>query len=308
MHQPWLPSLQPSRCGDHPACAGEASLAAHAPSPAAFDVPSGGWPPPPAALAAGKRPRQQPSSRAEEEPSHRPSAVHRQPATARLLLPEQESHCCCHQETTPAAFHCLKCYSDEHNTETCCFYEELHAILGGDPTTTPKPSGDTSQEPLATLSNNEEKDIGEEEENVRQASGGSILPDSQELFLTLEPTPSQDQLEAERDAGEGTSAETLSIGTFSTPGQIRRWKKKTLEDMFNELMHSSKSDKMELRAWRITLSENLDLDRTACREKERVTQEEMLRSMKEQSDMLRHLAEVQERQLDAKVPLQPMPS
>ncbi|CAM4595391.1 unnamed protein product [Lepidochelys kempii] len=59
MHQPWLPSLQPSRCGDHPACAGEASLAAHAPSPAAFDVPSGGWPPPPAALAAGKRPRQQ---------------------------------------------------------------------------------------------------------------------------------------------------------------------------------------------------------------------------------------------------------
>ncbi|XP_048693102.2 uncharacterized protein LOC125630934 isoform X1 [Caretta caretta] len=190
--------------------------------------------------------------------------------------------------------------------QTCCFYEQLHAILGGDPTTTPKLSGDTSQEPQATLSNNEEEDIGEEEENVRQASGGSILPDSQELFLTLEPTPSQDQLEAERDAGEGTSAETLSVGTFSTPGQIRRWKKKTLEDMFNELMHSSKSDKMELRAWRITLSENLDLDRTACREKERVTQEEMLRSMKEQSDMLRHLAEVQERQLDAKVPLQPM--
>ncbi|XP_048693103.2 uncharacterized protein LOC125630934 isoform X2 [Caretta caretta] len=89
--------------------------------------------------------------------------------------------------------------------QTCCFYEQLHAILGGDPTTTPKLSGDTSQEPQATLSNNEEEDIGEEEENVRQASGGSILPDSQELFLTLEPTPSQDQLEAERDAGEGTS-------------------------------------------------------------------------------------------------------
>ncbi|XP_043363058.1 uncharacterized protein LOC122458492 [Dermochelys coriacea] len=151
-----------------------------------------------------------------------------------------------------------------------------------------------------------EEDVVEEEENVRQASGGSILPDSQALFLTLEPVPSQDQLEAERDAGEGTSAETLSVSTFSTPGQIRRWKKKALEDLFNVLMHASNSDKMELRAWRITLSENLDLDRTACREKECVTQDEMLRIMKEQSDMLRHLAKVQERQLDAKVPLQPM--
>lgn len=31
--------------------------------------------------------------------------------------------------------------------QTCCFYKELHAILGGDPTTTPKRSVDTYQEP-----------------------------------------------------------------------------------------------------------------------------------------------------------------
>ncbi|XP_048712967.2 actin-binding LIM protein 1 isoform X1 [Caretta caretta] len=63
---------------------------------------------------------------------------------------------------------------------------------------------DTSREPRVILSNNKE-DIVEEEENVRQASGGSILPDSQELFLTLERIPSQDRLVAECDAGEGTS-------------------------------------------------------------------------------------------------------
>ncbi|EMP26330.1 Zinc finger and SCAN domain-containing protein 29 [Chelonia mydas] len=87
--------------------------------------------------------------------------------------------------------------------QTCCFYKELHAILGGDPTTTPKGSVHTSQESWATSGNNE-KDIVEEEENGRQPSGGSILPDSQELFKTLKPIPSQDQVVAERDAGEGT--------------------------------------------------------------------------------------------------------
>ncbi|EMP25296.1 Zinc finger and SCAN domain-containing protein 20 [Chelonia mydas] len=95
--------------------------------------------------------------------------------------------------------------------QTCHFYEELHAILGSDPTTVPKRSVDTSQEPR-TMSSNSEEDIvdeegKEEEENVRQASGGSILPNSQELFLTLEPILSQNQLAVERDAGEGTPGE-----------------------------------------------------------------------------------------------------
>lgn len=104
---------------------------------------------------------------------------------------------------------------------------------------------------------------------MRQASRGSILPDSQELFLTLEPIPSQDQLGVERGDGEGISAETLSVGASSRPGQrlsqIRKWKKKTWEDVFNELMCTSDRDKTELKAWRITLSENLDVDRRACR-------------------------------------------
>ncbi|EMP37674.1 hypothetical protein UY3_05134 [Chelonia mydas] len=88
--------------------------------------------------------------------------------------------------------------------QTCCFYEELHATLGGDPTTTPKHSVDTSRVLRETSSNNEEDNIDEEEEeeNVRQAS---ILPDSQELFLILEPIPSQDQFTAECDAREGAS-------------------------------------------------------------------------------------------------------
>nr|XP_042710132.1 immunoglobulin superfamily member 3 isoform X2 [Chrysemys picta bellii] len=108
-------------------------------------------------------------------------------------------------------------------------------------------------------------------------------------------------------------AETLSVGTSSTLGQrlsqIRRRKKKTQEDMFNELIRAFESDKTECRAWKTTPSENLDMDREdrrACREQERAKREELLRIMKKQSDMLKHLVEVQERQLDARVPLQPM--
>lgn len=79
--------------------------------------------------------------------------------------------------------------------------------------------------------------------------------------------------------------------------------------MFSELMPGSESDKPELSAWRIALSENMHSDREArrvCREQEHDTQDEMVRIMREQTDMLRHLVEVEERQLDTRVPLHPM--
>ncbi|EMP31043.1 Zinc finger and SCAN domain-containing protein 29 [Chelonia mydas] len=54
--------------------------------------------------------------------------------------------------------------------QTCRFYEQLHAILGGDPTSTPTLSMDTSQGPQAATGNNEEDIVDEEEkENAQQA-------------------------------------------------------------------------------------------------------------------------------------------
>ncbi|XP_074810094.1 zinc finger and SCAN domain-containing protein 29-like [Natator depressus] len=102
--------------------------------------------------------------------------------------------------------------------QICHFYEELHAILGGNPTTNPKGSMDTSQESRATLGNNKENIVDtekeEEKENGRQARGGSILPNSQELLLTLEPIPSKDQIATKCDTWKGTSevtSETLGL-------------------------------------------------------------------------------------------------
>ncbi|CAM4470545.1 unnamed protein product [Caretta caretta] len=52
-----------------------------------------------------------------------------------------------------------------------------------------------------------------EEENGRQASDGSILPESQEIFLTLKPCGLQDITVADHDAREGTSGMSESQGT-----------------------------------------------------------------------------------------------
>ncbi|EMP24935.1 Ferritin heavy chain [Chelonia mydas] len=59
--------------------------------------------------------------------------------------------------------------------QTCRFCDQLHAILGGDPTTTPPLFMDTCK---GGVSRNREEDFvdEEEEENAQQASGESILP------------------------------------------------------------------------------------------------------------------------------------
>ncbi|EMP38612.1 hypothetical protein UY3_04178 [Chelonia mydas] len=127
---------------------------------------------------------------------------------------------------------------------------------------------DTSQ--VCECKDNKEDDMvdkeEEEEQNGRQASSGSILPKSQEIFLTLKPCGSQDITVADREAGEGISADT------------------------------------ELRAWRISLSEKLDMgmeSRKASNEYECVAQDEMLRIMRDQADILRCLVELREQKQEA---------
>ncbi|CAM5092110.1 unnamed protein product [Eretmochelys imbricata] len=70
--------------------------------------------------------------------------------------------------------------------QTCCFFDELNAILGGGPTTTPSLSVDTCKR---GVSRNRDEDFVDEEDDdeeevkdsAQQASGESLLPDSQEL-------------------------------------------------------------------------------------------------------------------------------
>lgn len=61
-------------------------------------------------------------------------------------------------------------------------------------------------------------------------------------------------------------------------------------------MNASWTAGMEIRAWSISLSEKLDMEnRRASQEHQCATQDEVLQIMKDQSDVLRYLVELQKR-------------
>ncbi|EMP40890.1 hypothetical protein UY3_01856 [Chelonia mydas] len=106
---------------------------------------------------------------------------------------------------------------------TCYFYDQLHGILGRDPTTTPPLSVDTCK---GGVSHNREEDFvdeeeeEEEEENAQQASGESTLPGSQDLFFNLEPIPSQGTI-PNPEAREGSSA--LRVSDIAAGPALQFW-------------------------------------------------------------------------------------
>ncbi|EMP40326.1 hypothetical protein UY3_02489 [Chelonia mydas] len=89
--------------------------------------------------------------------------------------------------------------------QTCRFYDELHAILGGAATTTPTMCFDSVQ----GVAGNTEAGFGGKEDSSQQGSGETGFPNSQDLFITLDlepvpPTPAQGGL-PDPEGGEGTS-------------------------------------------------------------------------------------------------------
>ncbi|XP_048721435.2 uncharacterized protein LOC125643196 [Caretta caretta] len=202
---------------------------------------------------------------------------------------------------------------------TCRFYRELHAVMGDDATTTPPLSMDTCKGGVARSEEDEflEDEEEEDEDSAQAASGESIFPPSQELFLTLEPivSPHSQGMLPDHDPGEGTSAGVnVSAWPLSTPSQrlaqIRRQKKRTWDDMFAELMQSSRTDRAQLNAWRQTIAES----RKALHEYEErrdvhaeSRQDAMVKLMAEQTDMLSCMVDLmRERQQDHRLPLQPL--
>ncbi|XP_053879481.1 SRRM2 protein homolog rsr-2-like [Malaclemys terrapin pileata] len=168
----------------------------------------------------------------------------------------------------------------------------------------------------------------EEEDELAESTQHSILPNSQDLFITLTEVPSQASQASTQDSDpmEGTSAAANS-SSLPPPSrrlsQIRRRKKKTREDMFSEIMQSSRSDRAHLNEWKETVSkyrkevsereERRDQreERRDQREERRDDRDERWRQedqrMKDATlGLLRRLVEVQERLLENRLPLQPL--
>ncbi|XP_073181867.1 uncharacterized protein [Lepidochelys kempii] len=222
--------------------------------------------------------------------------------------------------------------------QTCRFYDELHAILGGSATSTPPVLFDSFNGDGGNTEagfGDEEDDDDEVVDSSQQASGETSFPDSQELFLTLDlepvpPEPTQGCL-PDSPGGEGTSAACVSRITGSSASQklakIRRRKKRTHDEMFSELMLSSHTDRAQTNAWRQTTSEcrKAQNDReerwwaeeSKWRPEERAEaerwrqhderrQDSMLRLLEDQTYMLQHMVELQERQQEHRPLLQPL--
>ncbi|XP_065455371.1 uncharacterized protein LOC135984341 [Chrysemys picta bellii] len=220
---------------------------------------------------------------------------------------------------------------------TCRFYAELHAILGGAATTTPPVIMDSGSGIVSSATPEDSADGGEEEEEdeLAESTQHSVLPNSQDLFLSLPEVPSQPSQASIQDPDpmEGTSAAANS-SSLPPPSrrlsQIRRRKKKTRDEMFSEIMESSRSDRAHLNEWKETVAkyrkeaseledrrdQREDMrdqreDRRDARD-ERWRQEDQRRQdatlglLREQTDMLRRLVELQERLQENRVPLQPL--
>ncbi|XP_053883714.1 uncharacterized protein LOC128836981 [Malaclemys terrapin pileata] len=147
---------------------------------------------------------------------------------------------------------------------TCHFYAELHAILGGAATITPPVIVDSGSGIVSSATPEDSADGGEEEEEeeedeLAESTQHSVLPNSQDLFLTLTEVPSQPSQASTQDPDpmEGTSAAANS-SSLPPPSrrlsQIRRHKKRMRDEMFSEIMESRHSDRAHLNEWKETVS------------------------------------------------------
>ncbi|XP_053895876.1 uncharacterized protein LOC128843237 [Malaclemys terrapin pileata] len=105
---------------------------------------------------------------------------------------------------------------------TCCFYDELHAMLGGAATSTPTLCFDS----VNGESRNTQAVFGDEEDSSQKGSGETAFPNSQDMFFTLDlepvtPEPTQGML-PDPEGGEGTSA--ANVSPLQRLAKIRRRK------------------------------------------------------------------------------------
>ncbi|XP_065438548.1 uncharacterized protein LOC135981208 [Chrysemys picta bellii] len=201
---------------------------------------------------------------------------------------------------------------------TCCFYAELHAILGGAATTTPPVTVDSGSGIVSSATPDDsadgEEEEEEEEDKLAESTQHSVLPNSQDLFLSLTEVPSQPSQASiqDHDPMEGTSA-AANFSSLPPPSrrlsQIRRRKKRKRDDTFAEIMECTHNERAHLNEWKDTVSKfRKDAsEREVMRDaRDERWQAATLGLLREQTDMLRRLVELQERQQDDRVPLQPL--
>ncbi|CAM2106142.1 unnamed protein product [Caretta caretta] len=93
----------------------------------------------------------------------------------------------------------------------------------------------------------------------------------------------------------------------------RRRKKRTWDEIFQEILQASATSKNEIRDWRITLARRMEKERVERRkaleskqEKEWEMHQDTAGRLRKQNEMLRTLVDLQVQQSHAHLPLQPI--
>ncbi|XP_048720851.2 AP-1 complex subunit sigma-3 isoform X1 [Caretta caretta] len=212
--------------------------------------------------------------------------------------------------------------------QTCRFYDELHAILGGSATQPCCLTPSMEMEAIRKQVLGTKKMIAHSKQAEKP-----VFPTTRNCFLPwtwsqYPPEPTQGCL-LDPAGGEETSAACVSVITGSSPSQrlvkIRKKKKRTRDEMFSELMLSSHTDRAQTNAWRQIMSECRKAqndweerwraeeskwraeDRAEAqmwRQRDERRQDSMLRLLEDQTSMLQCMVELQQRQLEHRLPLQ----
>ncbi|XP_065443325.1 myb/SANT-like DNA-binding domain-containing protein 2 [Chrysemys picta bellii] len=141
--------------------------------------------------------------------------------------------------------------------QTCRFYAELHAMLGGAATTTPTVcfdsiNGETCNREAGSGYAEDDGDDEDNEDSSQQGSRETGFPNSQDMFITLDLEPVTPELTQgvlpDPEGTQGTSA--ANVPPSQRLAKIRRRKWWTRNDMFTELQMSSHAERAQQNAWR----------------------------------------------------------
>ncbi|XP_050794224.1 uncharacterized protein LOC127043960 [Gopherus flavomarginatus] len=167
----------------------------------------------------------------------------------------------------------------------------------------------------------------DEEEELAESTQHSILPNSQELFVTQTELLSQPSQATSPDSEAMEANSAAHFSSLPTPSrrlaQIRRRKKRTQDEMFSEIMEVTHNERAHLREWKDVVakyrkdaSEHEDRrdardekwrqEDQRCRQEDQRWRDATLELLRDQTHILRRLMDLQEEQRGHRVPLQPM--
>ncbi|XP_050775839.1 uncharacterized protein DDB_G0283697-like [Gopherus flavomarginatus] len=187
----------------------------------------------------------------------------------------------------------------------------------------------------------DEEEDEEEEYDLAVSTQHSVRPNSQELFVTQTELPSQPSQATSPDseAMEVTSAAHFS--SLPTPSrrlsQIRRRKKKKRDEMFSEIMEVTRNESAHLNDWKDVVAkyrkddsehenrrdqredrrdehedrrdardERWRQEDQRCRQEDQRWRDATLELLRDQTDILQRLVDLQEEQRGHRVQLQPL--